>query len=59
MRTEDYKEKRESLVQELKDYLEAHDADEFKYWDTLEDFRAIVDDLEALREEEIESLSNK
>ena len=59
MRTEDYKEKRETLVQELKDYLEAYNADEFKYWDILEDFKAIVDDLEALREEEIKSISNK
>ena len=55
----DIKEKRENLVQEMKDFLETYKADEFKYYGTISDFRAIIDELEDLREKELEDLREK
>lgn len=62
MRTEninEIKEKRAELVQEMKDYLEAYKADDFKYYETLMDFKFIIEELEDLREQELDILGNR
>lgn len=59
MNINDIKEKRASLVQEMKDYLEAYDADEFKYYENIMDFKFIIEELEDLREKELDILGKK
>ena len=62
MRTDninEIKEKRAELVQEMKDYLEAYEADEFKYYENIMDFKFIIEELEDLREQELDILGNR
>lgn len=51
--------KREELYQELKDRLDGCKADNLKYWEVLSDFRGIIEDLEAIRERELDLISQK
>lgn len=53
------KERRESLYQELKDQLETTNAEDFKHWETFVELRGIIDDLEVLRNKELDILGKK
>lgn len=59
MSIEEIQEKRESLFQELKDNFEATKAEDFKYWETFVELRGIIDDLEVLRNKELDFLGKK
>lgn len=59
MDIKDIKEKRASLVQEMKDYLESYEADEFKYYENIMDLKFIIEELEDLREKELDILGKK
>jgi hypothetical protein len=59
MSIEEIQEKRESLFQELKDNLEVTKAEDFKYWETFIELRGIIDDLEVLRNKELDLLGKK
>ena len=56
---QDIKEQRENLYQELKDNLEITSAEDFKYWETITDFKAIIDEFERLRDQELDIIGDK
>lgn len=52
-------ERREQLYNQLKDELEITKPEEFKYYETISEFKEIIEQLSNLRDEELYVLSCK
>lgn len=50
---------REELFQALKDEIEITEAKDFEHYETIEDYKDLIERLEKLREIEIELIMNK